>query len=44
MALQTIPPRIKWAVDLMDLQPHDQVLETFELMAREVFPKVQQGM
>ncbi|WP_181310565.1 class I SAM-dependent methyltransferase [Nocardioides campestrisoli] len=27
MALQTIPPRIRWAVDLMDVQPHDQVLE-----------------
>ncbi|GGD17993.1 class I SAM-dependent methyltransferase [Nocardioides daphniae] len=27
MALQTIPPRIKWAVDVMDVQPNDQVLE-----------------
>jgi len=27
MALQTIPPRIRWAVDLMDVQPSDQVLE-----------------
>jgi trans-aconitate methyltransferase len=27
MAAQTIPPRIRWAVDLMDVQPHDQVLE-----------------
>lgn len=27
MPLQTIPPRIKWAVDLMDVQPDDQVLE-----------------
>ncbi|WP_110181686.1 class I SAM-dependent methyltransferase [Nocardioides solisilvae] len=27
MAVQTIPPRIRWAVDLMDVQPHDQVLE-----------------
>lgn len=27
MALQTIPPRLRWAVDLMDVQPADQVLE-----------------
>lgn len=27
MPMQTIPPRIKWAVDLMDVQPNDQVLE-----------------
>ncbi|KRF36356.1 class I SAM-dependent methyltransferase [Nocardioides sp. Soil805] len=27
MPLQTIPPRIRWAVELMDVQPHDQVLE-----------------
>ena len=27
MALQQIPPRIKWAVDFMDVQPNDQVLE-----------------
>jgi len=27
MALQTIPPRIRWAVDLMDVQPNDHVLE-----------------
>jgi ubiquinone/menaquinone biosynthesis C-methylase UbiE len=27
MALQTIPPRIRWAVDLMDVQPGDNVLE-----------------
>lgn len=27
MALQQIPPRIKWAVDYMDVQPNDQVLE-----------------
>src|SRR6476660_10365928 len=27
MPLATIPPRIKWAVDLMDVQPADQVLE-----------------
>ena len=27
MPLATIPPRIKWAVDLMDVQPGDQVLE-----------------
>jgi trans-aconitate methyltransferase len=27
MAVQTIPPRIKWAVDVMDVQPNDQVLE-----------------
>ena len=27
MALQTIPPRLRWAVDLMDVQPTDQVLE-----------------
>ena len=27
MALQTIPPRIRWAVDLMDVQPGDHVLE-----------------
>src|SRR5690606_16817610 len=27
MALQTIPPRLRWAVDVMDVQPNDQVLE-----------------
>jgi trans-aconitate methyltransferase len=27
MSRQQIPPRIRWAVDLMDLQPDDQVLE-----------------
>ena len=27
MPASTIPPRIKWAVDLMDVQPADQVLE-----------------
>ena len=27
MRLQTIPPRIRWAVDLMDVQPNDSVLE-----------------
>ena len=27
MALQTIPPRIRWAVDLMDVQPSDHILE-----------------
>jgi ubiquinone/menaquinone biosynthesis C-methylase UbiE len=27
MPMQTIPPRIRWAVELMDVQPHDQVLE-----------------
>lgn len=27
MVLQTIPVRIRWAVDLMDVQPNDQVLE-----------------
>ncbi|WP_101524087.1 MULTISPECIES: class I SAM-dependent methyltransferase [Nocardioides] len=27
MALQTIPPRLRWAVDMMDVQPSDQVLE-----------------
>jgi trans-aconitate methyltransferase len=27
MALQQIPPRIRWAVDLMDVQPNDNVLE-----------------
>jgi trans-aconitate methyltransferase len=27
MPVQTIPPRIRWAVDLMDVQPADQVLE-----------------
>jgi trans-aconitate methyltransferase len=27
MAVQTIPPRIRWAVDLMDVQPSDHVLE-----------------
>ena len=27
MAMQTIPPRIRWAVDLMDVQPNDHVLE-----------------
>src|SRR5688500_18147482 len=27
MPLQTIPPRIRWAVELMDVQPNDQVLE-----------------
>ena len=27
MPVQQIPPRIRWAVDLMDVQPHDHVLE-----------------
>ena len=27
MALQTIPPRIRWAVEMMDIQPSDHVLE-----------------
>lgn len=27
MPVQTIPPRIRWAVDLMDVQPNDQILE-----------------
>jgi trans-aconitate methyltransferase len=27
MAVQTIPARIRWAVDLMDLKPNDHVLE-----------------
>ena len=27
MAVQTIPPRIRWAVELMDVQPADHVLE-----------------
>lgn len=27
MAVQTIPARIKWAVDVLDVQPNDQVLE-----------------
>jgi ubiquinone/menaquinone biosynthesis C-methylase UbiE len=27
MPIQTIPPRIRWAVELMDVQPNDQVLE-----------------
>lgn len=27
MAAQTIPPRIRWAVDIMDVQPSDHVLE-----------------
>ena len=27
MALQTVPPRIRWAVDMMDVQPSDHVLE-----------------
>ena len=27
MSRQQIPPRIRWAVDLMDVQPADQVLE-----------------
>ena len=27
MPVQTIPPRIRWAVELMDVQPADQVLE-----------------
>jgi trans-aconitate methyltransferase len=27
MPVQTIPPRIRWAVELMDVQPDDQVLE-----------------
>ena len=27
MRLQTIPPRIRWAVDLMDVQPSDSILE-----------------
>lgn len=27
MPVQTIPPRIRWAVDVMEVQPNDQVLE-----------------
>ncbi len=27
MPAPTIPPRIRWAVDLMDIQPGDQILE-----------------
>ncbi|MDN5895975.1 MAG: class I SAM-dependent methyltransferase, partial [Nocardioides sp.] len=27
MALQTIPARIRWAVEILDVQPGDQVLE-----------------
>jgi ubiquinone/menaquinone biosynthesis C-methylase UbiE len=27
MVLQTIPPRIRWAVDVMDIQPSDHILE-----------------
>ena len=27
MVLQTIPPRIRWAVEMMDIQPNDSVLE-----------------
>jgi trans-aconitate methyltransferase len=27
MAMQQVPPRIRWAVDLMDVQPADNVLE-----------------
>ncbi len=27
MALQTIPSRIRWAVDVLDVQPADQILE-----------------
>ena len=27
MAVQQIPPRIRWAVDLMDVQPDDNILE-----------------
>ena len=27
LRLQTIPPRIRWAVDLMDVQPSDSILE-----------------
>ena len=27
MARQQIPPRIRWAVDTMDIQPDDHVLE-----------------
>ncbi len=27
MVLQTIPARIRWAVDVMDVQPHDHILE-----------------
>ena len=27
MAVQTIPARIRWAVDFMDVQPNDHVLE-----------------
>lgn len=27
MAMQEIPPRIRWAVEMMDVQPRDQVLE-----------------
>lgn len=27
MALQTIPARIRWAVDVIDVQPADQILE-----------------
>lgn len=27
MVLQTVPPRIRWAVEMMDIQPSDHVLE-----------------
>ena len=27
MAVQTIPARIRWAVDFMDVQPNDHILE-----------------
>ena len=27
MAVQTIPARIRWAVDVMDVRPNDNVLE-----------------
>jgi trans-aconitate methyltransferase len=27
MVLQQVPPRIRWAVDLMDVQPSDNILE-----------------
>jgi len=27
MALQLVPPRIRWAVEVLDVQPSDQVLE-----------------